>query len=177
MTRWVGGRRLFEEGQGLLTKLPLLILDAELDQGFGVSRFVRPAPVEVADRILSSKNSQNPSMELLGWRGISGDPVTDCPVSIEEQNKRRAPNIELLEELFAGDLAPRHAKEDKILLQELGFFGIVINLLDQQVAVSSADFREEVDEEELTRGFRRGQCLFERTRSPSQARCEGHEPG
>jgi hypothetical protein len=105
-------------------------------------------------------------MEFLGRTRIARDPVELGAVGAEEEQERRARDGIPLVELLAGDVAAERAEEDEMIVEEFGVFRIVVVLLTQQYAIPSAGLGKKVDEQRLSRRFRRSQGVFERALAP-----------
>jgi hypothetical protein len=84
----------------------------------------------------------------VGRRAVADDPIDLAAVLVDEQLGRRAPDLEPLEDRVADLVAAAGAVDDEVLVQEIGVFGIVVELLDQQSAAPSAT-RVEIDQDEL----------------------------
>jgi len=76
-------------------------------------------------------------------------------------------DVELLIELFTGEVAPKSPIKDEIVFEELAVFRIFVILLTQQYAIPSAGLGEKVDEQGLPCGFGFSLGLVERALEPS----------
>jgi hypothetical protein len=113
--------------------------------------------------------------EFVGGRPVADDPVDLFPVLVDEQIGRRRVDFEPLEDGVADLVAAAGAVDDEILVEEIGVFGVVVELLDQQFAAPSAT-RVEVDEDELVLFLGLGQRLVEGSRE-DRGRLGGGERG
>jgi hypothetical protein len=108
-------------------------------------------------------------VELRGRGRVTIDPVDFVSVAVEEKEKRRSPDVELLNQGFAVLGAPIGAVEDEVIFEELLVFRLGIILLDQQLAGPSAAFLVEVEEQELVLRLGLGQGVLERSGEPGLA--------
>jgi hypothetical protein len=94
-------------------------------------------------------------------RPVADDPVDLVPVLVEDENGRRRLDSEPGEDGFPGEVAARRTIENERLGEEIGELGVFVNLLDQQVAASSATSLVEVDEDGFVLLLGQGQRLVE----------------
>jgi hypothetical protein len=158
--------RLLEELEGLGAVLPLLEFNPQLDERFGQARLLLVEPQIGRGRIFVGGDIEDLPVEFLGRAGIARDPVELGAVGAEEEQERRARDGIPLIEFLTADVAAERAEEDEMIVEEFDVFRIVVVLLTQQYAVSSAGLGEKVDEQRLPRRFRRGQGVFERALAP-----------
>jgi len=128
--------------------------DLDIVRGFGIARRQIAVGVDARERLLDLLQ------ELVGRRAVADDPVDLFPVLVDEELGRRAADGESLVDGVADLVAAAGPIEDDVLVEEIGVFGIVVELLDQQSAAPSAT-REEVDEDELVLFLSLGQRLVE----------------
>jgi hypothetical protein len=93
---------------------------------------------------------------------VSDDPVDLAAVLIDEEIGRRRVDVESFVDGISDFVAARGAIKNDVVVEEIGVFGIVVELLNQQSAAPSAT-RVEVDKDELVGFLGLGQGLFERT--------------
>jgi len=164
-----------EELQGFGPLLAGLTFQAELDERLGIFRVLRSGRLERGDGIGTGKDGLDPLQELFGRRLVAGDPVDFPSVPVEEEEERSAADPEPLGQALAEDIAAAGPVEDDIGPEEIGELGDVVELLDQQLAVTSAILLEEVEEQELAARLGLGQRVLERARGPSL--CRRRRPG
>jgi hypothetical protein len=98
--------------------------------------------------------------EFVGRRSVADDPVDLFPVLVDEELRGRRVDVVLLVDGVAVLVAAAGAVEDDVVVEEIGVFGVVVELLNQQFAAPSAT-RVEVDEDELVLFLGLGQRLVE----------------
>jgi hypothetical protein len=123
----------------------------------------------------TGKGFLDPFQELVGRRAVADDPVDLLAVLVDEELGRRPADLESLEDGVPDLVAARGPVDDDVIVEEIGVFGIVVELLNQQSAAPSAT-RVEVDEDELVLFLCLGQRLFERARE-DRGRLGGGEGG
>jgi hypothetical protein len=74
---------------------------------------------------------------LVGRRIVAEDPVDLGPVRVEEDDRRRGVDIELVEDGLAVRFLDGGLEEDEILGQEGLVFGVAVELLTEQFAAPS----------------------------------------
>jgi len=99
--------------------------------------------------------------ERVGRRSVADDPIDLFAVLVDEELGRRRPDVEPVEGRVAVLRVADGPVEDDARVEEIGVFGVVVELLNQQFAASSAT-REEIDEDELVLFLGFGQRLVER---------------
>jgi hypothetical protein len=98
--------------------------------------------------------------EIVGGRTVTDQPVDLAAVFIDKEFGRRPADFVLLVDRVPVLVAATGAVNDEIFVEEVGVFGVVVELLDQQFTAPSAT-REEIDEDELVVLFGLGQGLVE----------------
>ncbi|NTV81316.1 MAG: hypothetical protein HGA24_07835, partial [Candidatus Aminicenantes bacterium] len=159
----VHGQDLLIELRGPLRQVVRIAVGAllgQLEDDLDVCRLLGVAVVQGAVCIDAGERFLDLFQELVGRRSVADDPVDLFPVLVDEELGRRRPDVESLIGRVAVLFAPGGAIEDDALVEEIGVFGIVVELLNQQFAASSAT-REEVDEDELVLFLGLGQRLVE----------------
>jgi hypothetical protein len=171
----VHGQDLLVELGGPLCQLVRIAVGAllgQLEGGLDVRRLLGDAVVQGAVRVDPGEGFLDFLQELVGRRPISDDPVDLLPVLVDEELGRRRPDVEP----FIGGVpvffAPDGAIEDDALVEEIGVFGIVVELLNQQFTAPSAT-RVEIDENELVLFLGLGQRLVEGSREDRRRLCGG----
>jgi hypothetical protein len=97
------------------------------------------------------------------WRGsIARDAVHFLAVLVYKERRWGSIDIEFLEDRIPDLIACAGAVVDKILGNEIGILGIIVELLNQQFACPSAT-REKVYKDKLIFLFGLGQSVFERS--------------
>jgi hypothetical protein len=141
---------------------PLVVLAGELVDRLDVLRVFGGEVRKGLERL----DALGGSLELLdigvGRRRVAGEPVDLLPGLVEDQDGRRRLESEAGEDRFSRELAAGRPVEDEGLGEEVGELGVLVNLLDQQVAAPSATLLVEVDEDELVLLFGLGHGLVER---------------
>ena len=93
-------RRFFEKLQGLLSVLAGLEFLAEIDERFRIARISAGSFLEVLDGINPLQDPEDLRMDAFRRRRIAGDPVDFPSFGIEEKEKGRTPDVELLDQGF-----------------------------------------------------------------------------
>jgi len=101
-------------------------------------------------------------------------PVDLGAVRAEEHGRRRAIDLETLENFLSGLFSGRGPVEDEIFGQKLMKLGIVVELLTQQYAASSAT-RVEIDQDQLFFALGLGNGLVHGPLEPDLAGGRGNE--
>jgi hypothetical protein len=159
----VHGQDLLIELRGPLRQVVRIAVGAllgQLEDDLDVRRLLGVAVVQGAVRIDAAERFLDLLEELVGRRSVADDPVDLFPVLVDEELGRRRLDVEPFVGRVAVLFAPDGAIEDDALVEEIGVFGIVVELLDQQFAAPSAT-REEIDKDELVLFLGLGQRLVE----------------
>lgn len=146
--------------------MAFLVLQAELDERFGILGILSPYYREGRKSIDSLEDAEDAGLEFLRRRSVASDPVNLFPVRSQKEKERSAADVEFLEQLLAEGIASQGPEEDEILIKKLGEPGFVIKLLDQQLTVASTVFLEKIEEKEFTRDLRFGLGIFEGSHLP-----------
>jgi hypothetical protein len=77
-------------------------------------------------------------LELVGRRAVADDPIDLVPVLVDKEFGRGALDLESLVDRVPDLVAAAGAVDDEIGVEEIGVLGIVVELLNQQSAASSA---------------------------------------
>jgi hypothetical protein len=113
-------------------------------------------------------------LEILSRRVIADEPVDLRPVAAQDEGRRRGPDIESLEGLRADRRAVVGQEEDEIFVEEGMKLGVVVKLLTQQSAASSAT-AVKIDEDELVLALGFGHGLVHGPLEPVLGRSGGGE--
>ena len=119
---------------------------------FGEALAQGEVSVDAGDRLLDL------FQEFVGRGSVADDPVDLFPVLVDEELRGRRVDVVLLVDGVAVLVAAAGAIEDDVLVEEIGVFGVVVELLNQQFAGPSAT-RVEVDEDEFVLFLGLGQRL------------------
>jgi hypothetical protein len=171
------------EGDDLQVKLSGLVFHrvavaaflGELEYDFDVRRLLGVALVQGAVGVDAGKGLLDLLQELVGGRSVADDPVDLLAVLVDDELGRRRVDGELLEDRVPDLVAARGPVEDDVRVEEIGVFGVVIELLNQQFAGLSAT-RVKVDQDEFVLFLGFGQRLVEGSRE-DRGRLRGGERG
>jgi hypothetical protein len=153
---------------------PLVVLPGQLEDRPDILRILG---VEAGQGLVGvdSREGLLERLEVgIGRRPVADDPVDLLPVPVEDEDGRRRLDPEAGENGFPGEVAAGGAVEDESLREEVGELGVLVNLLDQQVAASSAASLVEIDEDELVLLLGLGQGLVERALQERRRLAGGH---
>jgi hypothetical protein len=159
----VHGQDPLVEFVGLFRELVRIAVGAllgQLEDDLDIVGVLGVAVVQGAEGLDAGERLLDLLEELVRRRPISDDPVDLLPVLVDEELGRRRPDVEPLIGRVPVLFAPGRAIEDDVGVEEIGVFGIVVELLNQQFAAPSAT-RVEIDENELVLFLGLGQRLVE----------------
>jgi hypothetical protein len=126
------------------------------------------------ERVLAPQDFFQAGLEILGRRVIADEPVDLRPVAAQDERRRGGPDRESLEGFGADRLAIIGQKDDEILVEEGMKLGVLVKLLTQQSAASSAT-AVKIDDDQLVLGPGFGHGLVQRSLEPVLGRSGGGE--
>jgi hypothetical protein len=112
-------------------------------------------------------------VKFIGRGAIAADPVDLLSGPVQEKQEWGSGDIESLEDRIAGFVSSGRPVENKMIVQELSVFRVVVVLLAQQYTAPSAARGEEIQQQQLPLGLRLGQGIVDRAREPSLGREKG----
>jgi len=141
-------------------RVPAAALFGELEDDFDVLGFFGEALAQGEESVDTGDRLLDLFQEFVGRWSVADDPVDLFPVLVDEELRGRRVDVVLLVDGVAVLVAAAGAVEDDVLVEEIGVFGVVVELLNQQFAGPSAT-RVEVDEDEFVLFLGLGQRLVE----------------
>jgi hypothetical protein len=143
--------------------IAVLVLLGELEDDLDAVGFLGVPFGKGPERIRPREDLFDLFQESVGGRPVTDDPVDLFPVLVDDELGRSGPDVVLFVDGVAVLVPAAGAVDDDVGVEEIGVFGVFVELLDQQFAAPSAT-REKVDEDELVVLFGLGQRLVEGAR-------------